>query len=353
MDFHNTKKFRKLAKLEKNRILRIFVFTIILFGLMLFIINFLLGEYMRTENYARLYPRNYIVYSIENLNLQNDKKPVVAFIGDSIFKNDGISFIAENYQDFATDISVYDLSAPGTMISYKYLVMKSILNNTDIIILNINYNLFSEDVIKNAVLVDEKLADLTGLDEEDKKFLTVNKETGEFENKVPILNNKQNIQGMFFGGHPRRWIEKIKNDITCKKDCNKAKETENFDQLTEDKKKEVLNSWYFQEVVLNSSNVNFIYLGKISELARKNNKTVIAVITPINPEIKNNASFWGKFKNDTILIKSELNDSVIFIDYSEANIQSSFYTDVVHFTPEGSKVFAEILYNDTKKYLGK
>src|SRR3989344_3140283 len=179
MDFHNTKKFKRLARFEKDRILRIFIFALFLFFVVTIMINIVLADYTKTKEYNELYelyPIKSVLSSIENLKSQRDNKLVVAFIGDSIFKYRGIS-ISEFYQELNDNVSVYDLSYPGAPIHYKYLVAKSILNDSDIIILNINYFWFSE-----------KYSETKHNDEE----INTKNKTFEIKDNIPILNERKN-----------------------------------------------------------------------------------------------------------------------------------------------------------------
>src|SRR3989344_3910881 len=85
MELHDTKLFRKLYRLERNRILRISIFVLIL----LIIADFVLADYVRTPKYdCRNSFNQYIISSVtstaDNLKSHKNTNLKVVFIGDSV-----------------------------------------------------------------------------------------------------------------------------------------------------------------------------------------------------------------------------------------------------------------------------
>src|SRR3989344_2090855 len=131
MEFHNTKLFKKLARFEKDRIFRVFVFTLILF----LVTDIVSSEYMylKPDEYECPLKNkiSYVKNSIHGIKKNHDTTKVV-FIGDSVFYglkacNKQFS-IPKIYQEISgNSISVYDLSLHGSKLSDEYIIMKSVI----------------------------------------------------------------------------------------------------------------------------------------------------------------------------------------------------------------------------------
>ena len=177
-----------------------------------------------------------------------------------------------------------------------------------------------------------------------------------------MFKNRENIQAFIFEDHPKKIFEEVKKSISCNYNnysfCNNEAENNtivSFNDLSNESKKSVIDTWTNNTYNLNSTDVNIVYLKKVALLAKTSNATLVIIVNPLNLEMNKEYNFFNEteHKENILFIKSIFNSSVVFIDYTGINISSFSYYDIDHFTNEGSKVFAEILYNDTKKYLGE
>lgn len=367
MDIFFTKYYNFLTKMRRARIFRILIITVFLIVVfdtvtvpVLDLYNAYDAERIPYENFQSV--RAYI----DRMKSAKPNGVRVVFLGDSIIygttDENGSESIPAYYNSFMDKsgygVEIFSFTQPLSNMPQNYIIMKDIINYTDVIIFNINVQILKDDIhsVPNSAIMyldSTQRHDLYGLDV-----------AGNYSyawhllNKWGLYKQRLIIKSFIAKSVPARFLPSIFSAYCCFKNETKLKDLGPFINLSKTEKEGIASKFrtiYSNLSEINESNIDIIYLKKIAELARNSNSVVIAIITPFNKELNDEYGVVnvGAYANYVNLINSAINGSVILIDYNfkEYYIPSRYYYSSDHFVEGGNRLFAEILANDTQYIL--
>ena len=307
----------------------------------------------------------------------------IIFIGDSVVEGAGVKSDEDTIPAFFQklcetnfpnrDIKVYNMAIQGNRVSDIYFSLEKINehNAADLVIMNINYAFFSDEMVKKVPIARPDIyADV--MDAESAKILGIKYSSAEHF----VVNNiikHWNVYGMredfsylLFGMSPR---EKLRDTIS-KLMSGKKSEVETSANTIEQNKTDKpwwLNKTYptdkikhwmevFNIGTVDETNRGYYFLKKITSGIKKDNIQAVAFFTPMNKKMieKYNLMKYGvNLQSNMDTIRNEFSQNIIPVFDYTSKIDSDNFYDLFHLIAPGNQHLAEILMNDIKPQIQK
>lgn len=361
----------------------------IIFFVIMLIIQLILPNMLsfieRNSKYASILDNNFrfgervdkVVLDTFIKHIKKESGYRIVFIGDSVvagatvknnadtipvyFKNIAEKMYPEN------GIKVFNLAAPGNRPSDIYFTLKKIYDNNaaDLVIMNVNYAFYSDEMLKSVPVARPELFE-TELQPDTAKVLGL--KYSSLESTSKNIASYWNVYGMreelsfyLFGKNPREKIYDFTKNLTeglSRKTIEKSdvEATDSLDKPWWSSKpfpKDKITHWVqvFNIDDFNDNNKGFWFLKKTTSDMKSSNIKTIAFLTPMNSNMieENKLMRYGlKFQSNMGKIQNEFKKNGLTIfDYTTV-INSDKFNDLFHLLSTGNKELAEILMNDTK-----
>lgn len=317
---------------------------------------------------------------IDHIRKENGYR--IVFIGDSVVEGamvkDNSNTIPAYYKNIAekmfsgSNIKVYNLAVPGNRPSDIYFTLKKIYedNAADLVIMNVNYAFYSDEMLKKVPIARPDLFE-EEMEPDTAKVLGL-KYSG-LEHYSQSIARYWNVYGMreelsyyLLGKNPREKLFEVTQNLTenilgGSGQNPAAQEMTNLDKpwwtskpFPEDK----ITHWVevFNVGELNDQNKGYWFLKKMISDTKKSKIKMVAFLTPMNFKMiqeYNLMRYGSKFQSNMERIQNQFeNNGLPVFDYTKA-IDSDKFNDLFHMTSLGNNELAGILMNDTKDIVKK
>jgi len=333
--------------------------------------NFRLGENVDT-----------VVFDAFLYHIQKASGYKVVFIGDSVVEGatvkDNANTIPAYFKELTNhafpgkDVLVYNLAIPGNRSSDIYYTYRKIYNThaADLIIMNLNYAFYSDEMLKEALIARSELYKKEIMSDEAKvlglKYAYLESDALKLVEQWHLYGMREELSYNIFGANPRQKLFEVsKKLLTLENGKQKSISTDNS-QSTLDKPwwankpypEDKINHWMeaFHIDKLDNKNVGFLFLNKMISDISKSQMNTITFLTPINWKMVdeyNLMKFGTNFNNNMGTIKEKFHQGDLpLLDFSKA-IDSDEFNDLFHLISNGNKKVAELLLNATKDIIQK